>query len=619
MKQTKKNSINKNLKIFVFIVYDILAFAFSWTMAMILSEYRFSECFSKTLLFFIGGILLVIATNSLLGLYSRLWRYAGIADAVKIFASSFIVAAYVVLVRYFSAYEELRMQWAIIVISFYFVLIAGSRFFYRMYKFLSSNADRVHNVDNAKRVMIIGAGSATDELLRDMSRNSTDLLPVCVIDDDKNKIGQSIGGVSIVGSTEDIKTYAEKYAVNEIIVAVPSASRKDKKRIMELCGETGCKVLSIPGYHQILNEEVSVSQLRNVEITDLLGRDSVNVNVDEIIGYIEGKTVLVTGGGGSIGSELCRQIATHNPRKLIIADIYENNAYDIQQELKRKVPELDLTVLIASVRDFGRVEDIFRKYEPQIVFHAAAHKHVPLMEASPNEAVKNNIGGTFNVADAAGRFGAERFILISTDKAVNPTNVMGATKRVCEMIVQTLDKKYVTDYVAVRFGNVLGSNGSVIPLFKKQIEEGGPVTVTHKDIVRYFMTIPEAVSLVLQAGAFASGGEIFVLDMGEQVRIYDLAVQLIKLSGLEPFKDIDIKITGLRPGEKLYEERLMAEEGLKKTANEMISIGRPLVFDEDNLFSSINTLLDEAYNETDKIKELLSRLVSTYTVDKKSN
>ena len=618
MKKGKKNSINKNLKIIVFIVYDMIAFAFSWAMAMILSEYRFAQCFSETLFFFIGGLLLVVALNSILGLYSKLWKYAGIEDAVKIFASSFVVAAYVVIVRFFAGSTELRMQWAIIAVSLYFLLIAGSRFFYRIYRFASDSADRAHNVNTAKRVMIIGAGSAADELLRDMSRHCSDMLPVCVIDDDRNKIGQSIGGVSIVGSTEEIKTYAEKYGVQEIIVAVPSASRKNKKRIMELCGETGCKVLFVPGYQQILNGEVSVSQLRNVDITDLLGRDSVNVNVEDIIGYIERKTVLVTGGGGSIGSELCRQIATHNPERLIIADIYENNAYDIQQELKRKVPELNLTVLIGSVRDVGRVDDIFKKYKPQIVFHAAAHKHVPLMEDSPNEAVKNNIGGTYNVADAAGRFGAEKFILISTDKAVNPTNVMGATKRVCEMIVQALDKKYDTDYVAVRFGNVLGSNGSVIPLFRKQIEEGGPVTVTHKDIVRYFMTIPEAVSLVLQAGAFAHGGEIFVLDMGEQVRIYDLAVQLIRLSGLEPFKDIDIKITGLRPGEKLYEERLMAEEGLKKTANEMISIGKPLVFDENGLFSSITLLLDEAYNETDKIKELLSELVTTYTVDKKA-
>ncbi|MBQ8426326.1 MAG: polysaccharide biosynthesis protein, partial [Clostridia bacterium] len=389
-------------------------------------------------------------------------------------------------------------------------------------------------------------------------------------------------------------------------------------KIITECQKTSCKTLVVPGIYQLASGQVSVSTMREVSIQDLLGREQVKVNLDEIMGYIENKVVLVTGGGGSIGSELCRQIAWHNPKQLIILDIYENNAYDIQQELVRHCPNLNLLVLIASVRDSKKVNDVFETYQPQIVFHAAAHKHVPLMETSPNEAVKNNVSGTYKVAEAAGKCGVERFILISTDKAVNPTNIMGATKRICEMIIQAMNNRYrATEYVAVRFGNVLGSNGSVIPLFRKQIAEGGPVTVTHKDIVRYFMTIPEAVSLVLQAGAYAKGGEIFVLDMGDPVRIYDLAVNMIRLSGLEPFKDIDIKITGLRPGEKLYEERLMEEEGLQKTENEMISIGKPLNFDEKNLFNKINELYVEAYKESDKMKELVHELVPTYVIDKR--
>lgn len=386
---------------------------------------------------------------------------------------------------------------------------------------------------------------------------------------------------------------------------------------MSRCRETGCPVKILPSTYQFVSGQISISSLRDVDIQDLLGREQVKVNIDEIIGYIENKVVLVTGGGGSIGSELCRQIATHHPKGLIILDIYENNAYDIEQELKRKHRDLNLVTLIASIRDAGKIKDVFEKYRPQIVFHAAAHKHVPLMETSPNEAIKNNVFGTFNVARYADVYGAETFVQISTDKAVNPTNVMGASKRICEMIIQTIGKHSLsTKFVAVRFGNVLGSNGSVIPLFKQQIKEGGPVTVTHKDIIRYFMTIPEAVSLVLQAGAYAKGGQIFVLDMGEPVRIYDLAYNLIKLSGLEPGVDIDIVCTGLRPGEKLYEERLMSEEGLQKTANGLINIAQPIKFDEEHFWKNMEELYAAAYEETDKMKYLVQRLVPTYKINK---
>lgn len=399
---------------------------------------------------------------------------------------------------------------------------------------------------------------------------------------------------------------------------MPSVRGEKLKRIYELCRKTNLKVLTLPGIYQFVTEQVSVSKLRNVDVQDLLGREPVRVNIDEIMGYIDDKIVLVTGGGGSIGSELCRQIASHNPKQLIIFDIYENNAYDIEQELKRTRPQLNLLVLIGSVRDSVKLDNMFDKYRPEIVFHAAAHKHVPLMETSPNEAVKNNVCGTYKLAKVADKYGVKRFVQISTDKAVNPTNIMGATKRICEMIVQTMDKHSKTEFVAVRFGNVLGSNGSVIPLFKKQIENGGPVTVTHKDIVRYFMTIPEAVSLVLQAGAYAKGGEIFVLDMGEPVKIYDLAYNLIKMSGYEPNVDIQIVCTGLRPGEKLYEERLMKEEGLQRTENKLISIGKPLDIDEEKLFKTLDLLYDAAYAEAENMKDLVHELVPTYKIDRRS-
>lgn len=463
------------------------------------------------------------------------------------------------------------------------------------------------------RAMIVGGGNAGATIIREIQ--STDKIKynaVCIVDDDLSKIGKRINGVKIVGTTKEIGRYVQKYDIQEILIAIPSAPKTQINRIYELCKETKCKINILPGIYQMVNGEASVSSLRPVQISDLLGREQIKVNLDEIMGYIEGQVVLVTGGGGSIGSELCRQIATHNPKQLIILDIYENNAYDIEQELKRKYPSLNLLALIASLRDKGKMDDVFQKYRPNIVFNAAAHKHVPLMETSPNEAVKNNVFGTLNAARCADKYGTKVFVQISTDKAVNPTNVMGATKRICEMIIQTIGRTSKTKFVAVRFGNVLGSNGSVIPLFEKQIAEGGPVTVTHKDIIRYFMTIPEAVSLVLQAGAYAKGGQIFVLDMGEPVRIYDLAYNLIKLSGLEPNVDIEIKCTGLRPGEKLFEERLMDEEGMQTTPNGLINIANPIKIEERFLWNKLDELYAAAYAETPDMKRLVAELVPTY-------
>ncbi|MBE7084764.1 MAG: polysaccharide biosynthesis protein [Clostridiales bacterium] len=483
---------------------------------------------------------------------------------------------------------------------------------------------RNHIVGGGKkktRVMIVGGGAAGLALIKEMQDSVKSVYyPVCIADDDFEKRGKSVRGVKIVGTTYEVKRIAVQYGVQEIFVTMPAVEKKKVSEIVQRCQECGCPVKMLPGIYQMANGEVTMSKLRQVDVQDLLGREQVRVNLDEIMGYIENKVVLVTGGGGSIGSELCRQIATHKPKTLIILDIYENNAYEIEQELKRTDSSLNLLTLIASVRDREKMRDVFAKYRPQIVFHAAAHKHVPLMETSPNEAVKNNVFGTLNVAQCADEFAVETFVQISTDKAVNPTNIMGATKRICEMIIQTIGRHSKhTNFVAVRFGNVLGSNGSVIPLFKKQLADGGPLTVTHKDIIRYFMTIPEAVSLVLQAGAYAKGGQIFVLDMGEPVRIYDLAYNLIKLSGLEPNVDVDIVCTGLRPGEKLYEERLMEEEGLQKTENGLISIARPIELDEEFLWKQIDILHKKAYGEEDGVKKAVKELVPTYTVDKRDS
>ena len=609
--------MNRKLKVFLLMIIDIVVFTASWILASLLIKYPVGDVFVKYYYLYCAACILFIGIGFAVGMYNHLWRYAGVGETIRVL----LLVCIVTIMNCFIAgltNRVLSLSWAFTASFICAVGIVASRFSLVIVRhFLFKKRIRDHK--KSPKTIIIGGGEAGSHLVKEiMSSDKIDLIPVCILDDDPNKLGQTVNGVKVVGEIKDVVKVAKKYDADEIIIAMPSVDKKIIGDTIALCKKTKCKVKRLPCIYQFDDADSITSNVRDVNINDLLGREQVNVNLDEIMGYIEDKVVLVTGGGGSIGSELCRQIASHNPKQLIIFDIYENNAYAIEQELVRKYKDnpINLLTLIGSVRDSKKIENLFSAYKPQIVFHAAAHKHVPLMETSPNEAVKNNVSGTYKVADAAGKYGAERFILISTDKAVNPTNIMGATKRICEMIVQTMDKKYKTDYVAVRFGNVLGSNGSVIPLFTRQIMEGGPVTVTHKDIVRYFMTIPEAVSLVLQAGAYAKGGEIFVLDMGEQVKIYDLAVNMIRLSGLEPGKDIEIKITGLRPGEKLYEERLMEEEGLQKTDNELISIGKPLVIDEENLFNKIQELYIEAYNETDRMKELVHELVPTYKIDK---
>ena len=498
------------------------------------------------------------------------------------------------------------------------VMVVGIRFSYRFCRYLKEAREQRFGCGQPqKRVMIIGAGDAGRVIIKEIFDSSFLTMKVCcVIDDDYNKTGRYISGIPIVGDRFAILKNVEKYKIDKIILAMPSASKEERKEILEICKMAKCELKTLPGMYQLIDGELNIGKLRDVEITDLLGRDPIQVNLDEIMGYVEQKVVMVTGGGGSIGSELCRQIAMYHPKQLIIFDVYENNAYEIQQELNRHYPDLDLVVLIGSVRNTHRIETVFEKYRPDIVYHAAAHKHVPLMEDSPNEAIKNNVFGTYKTAKAASEYGVKRFVLISTDKAVNPTNIMGASKRLCEMIVQSFDKISKTEFVAVRFGNVLGSNGSVIPLFKKQIAEGGPVTVTHKDIIRYFMTIPEAVSLVLQAGAYARGGEIFVLEMGAPVRIDDMARNLIRLSGYTPDVDIKIEYTGLRPGEKLYEELLMAEEGMKETANKLIHIGKPIEMDEETFFDKLAELKEACYNDDERIKEKVQKLVPTYCIKK---
>lgn len=541
-------------------------------------------------------------------LYSSMWSVAGIREAAHI-----VLACILTSLCQIAGMTMLQLTVPRSYFAISLIVLTGCegmiRLSYRIYKTLIK--DRFAVTDG--RVMIVGAGTSGAVILKEMvSSQYVHGKIVCFVDDDKNKAGKFLNGVPIAGDRNDIPMLVEKFNVDKIFVAIPSASAKELKKILEICKETKCQIKILPGIYQLLNGEVSVSKLREVQIEDLLGRDPICVNLSEIMSYVSNKVILVTGGGGSIGSELCRQIASHNPKQLVIVDIYENNAYDIQQELKRDYPNLNLTVLIGSVRNTHRINSIFETYRPQIVYHAAAHKHVPLMEDSPNEAIKNNVFGTYKTAQAADRYGAERFVLISTDKAVNPTNIMGASKRMCEMVVQMLNSQSKTDYVAVRFGNVLGSNGSVIPLFKRQIAEGGPVTVTHPDIIRYFMTIPEAVSLVLQAGAYAKGGEIFVLDMGEPVKILDLAKNLIRLSGYSPNEDIMIEFTGLRPGEKLYEELLMDEEGLQDTPNRLIHIGKPFDFDKALYKGQLEELYEVANRDDADIKDEVQKIVPTY-------
>lgn len=543
-------------------------------------------------------------------LYHSLWQYASIAEVYRIAEACITVEV----VHFLSN----KMVGNMLPRSCYFnaaiyliIAICASRFMYRM---IRTVLNKYRNIKTSNNVMIIGAGEATNVIMREIQSSSylANSNIACIIDDDRRKVGKYIRGVKVIGTRDKIKEAAKLYDIDEIIFAIPSASNEVKRDILNICKETDCTLKILPGVYQMVDGEINVNSIRNVDVLDLLGRDPIEVDIESIMGYVKDKVIMVTGGGGSIGSELCRQLVSHKPKQLIIFDIYENNAYDIQQELKINYPDANVVTLIGSIRNVSRLESVFAQYKPDIVYHAAAHKHVPLMEVSPDEAVKNNVVGTWNVARMADKYGVKKFVMISTDKAVNPTNVMGATKRICEMIVQMYNEISKTDFVAVRFGNVLGSNGSVIPLFKRQIEAGGPVTVTDPNIIRYFMTIPEAVSLVLQAGAYAKGGEIFILDMGEPVKIDDLAKNLIRLSGYTLGVNMEIKYTGLRPGEKLYEELLMKEEGLQETDNKLIHIGKPIEFDKENFFDNLEKLKEEAYSETGNIRESLKKVVDTY-------
>lgn len=585
---------------------------------------------------------LCVIVNYFLHLYQSIWRFASFRELIWATISTAITWVIYVAGTLISG---LRLPASYYVFGglLQFALIITIRFSYRFVLLL--RAQQSVNRTAAKHVMIVGAGNAGQMILRDIIRSmETEEKVCCIIDDNPNKWGRYIENIPVVGGRNSILASCDKYKIEKIYVAIPSAKAEDKRDILNICNATACELLNLPGMYQLYSGQVSVSQMKEVDIEDLLGRDPIKPDMTQVFEQLKGKVILVTGGGGSIGSELCRQIAAHQPKQLIIFDIYENNAYDIQLELKKKYPELNLETIIGSVRDSRKIYHVFEDYKPQVVYHAAAHKHVPLMEDSPCEAIKNNAVGTYKTAFAAVAHGCEKFVLISTDKAVNPTNIMGASKRLCEMIIQAFDHKvkqglayeipqlfthymdeYLThekaievlkntktEFVAVRFGNVLGSNGSVIPLFRRQIAEGGPVTVTHPDIIRYFMTIPEAVSLVLLAGTYAHGGEIFVLDMGEPVKIDTLARNLIRLSGFKPGVDIEIKYTGLRPGEKLYEEKLMAEEGLKKTDNDLIHIGCPIPFDIEHFLTQLDELMEAAYKNRDDIRNLVQGIVGTY-------
>ncbi len=599
------------------VIFDIGAVALTSFLAIAM---RYEFVFGDIPKFFMEPIIRFLPINIILSLvifyifrlYNSLWAFASETELQNLISACIISTIVDGIGLYFFKIDvrpvplSYHFMYGFILIA----LIFTSRFSYRFFR---SQKHKMQNRKNAINVMVIGAGDAGNSIIKEIvTSNFSTMTVACIIDDDRRKWGNYIQGIKVEGGRDKIIECVDTHSIDEIFIAIPSASRQTIREILEICKETECKLRSLPGIYQLVNGEVSVSKLKDGEVEDLLGREPIQVDTDSILGYVQDKVVLVTGGGGSIGSELCRQIAGHKPRKLIILDIYENSAYEIQQELLRRYPELDLLVLIASVRNTNRMNAIFEKYRPDIVYHAAAHKHVPLMEVSPNEAIKNNVFGTWKTAQAAAYYGTGKFVLISTDKAVNPTNIMGASKRICEMIVQCFNRHYETEFVAVRFGNVLGSNGSVIPLFKKQIAQGGPVTVTHPDIIRYFMTIPEAVSLVLQAGAYAKGGEIFVLDMGEPVRILDLAKNLIRLSGYKVDEDIKIEFTGLRPGEKLYEELLMNEEGLQDTANKMIHIGKPIEIDEMKFFAELKTLKEESREEHTDIRPLIKQIVPTY-------
>ena len=621
-KETTKQRKPFNAKLFYrrtcLIVYDIISVILASYGALLLRYgFEMSEIpdhFVDHINRFLPlNIIITLIILYLFRMYNSLWAFAGETELQNLVMASVLSSILqAVGIQFFKTPGQQAVPGSYYFLYMFLLIscIFASRFSYRFFRSLKH---KKQNKKNSISVMVIGAGEAANIIIKEIvNSNFSTMVIRCIIDDDRGKWGRFIQGIKVVGGRDRIIECADIFGIDEIIVAMPSISRAELSEILDICKETNCKLRSLPGMYQLVNGEVSVSKLRDVEVEDLLGRDPIEVDMDSILEYVKGKRVLVTGGGGSIGSELCRQIASHQPSMLLVLDIYENSVYDVQQELQTRYPELELVVLIASVRNTNRMNWIFEHYQPEIVYHAAAHKHVPLMETSPNEAIKNNVFGTWKTAYAAAMNGTKRFVMISTDKAVNPTNIMGASKRICEMIIQTFNKHYDTEFVAVRFGNVLGSNGSVIPLFKKQIMAGGPVTVTHPDIIRYFMTIPEAVSLVLQAGAYCKGGEIFVLDMGKPVKILDLAKNLIRLSGYRVDEDIKIEFTGLRPGEKLYEELLMAEEGMKETANKLIYIGKPIEIDEMRFFAQLKELKEASKNESCDIRPLVKEIVPTY-------
>ena len=677
MKTTEKKKVNIELsgpvalRVAFLLVMDVCVIAVAKFMAVFI---RFEFSFSQIPMHFfqafqreiVPAIVLTVVVFAVFRLYTSLWDYAGVSECVNIFAAVFIATALNIVMNKVCGIWMFRSYYVMSFMLMFFGAF-GVRFFYRFLRWMKGQSDAGDGRGRTVRTMIVGAGDSGSMILRELrERRDSGRNVVCIVDDDPKKQGRYMRGVQICGGHEHIPELVEQFDVDEIILAVPSASEKVKSEIVSTAADTGCSIKMVPSVEKLLDSKDLLGQLRAVNVEDLLGREPIDINIEEIMSYVSGKVVLVTGGGGSIGSELCRQIVTHDPKKLIVVDIYENNAYDLQQELKMKHPDADVEFLIASVRDVERLRDIFDGYRPELVYHAAAHKHVPLMEDSPNEAVKNNVFGTLNTAVISAEYGVRRFVLISTDKAVNPTNIMGASKRICEMIIQSmnrpefiasvkrslpyldetvstnipadlsadtadeaadadkkqsaaraaLNEKSHTEYVAVRFGNVLASNGSVVKLFEKQIAAGGPVTVTHPDIVRYFMTIPEAVALVLQAGAYANGGEIFVFDMGAPVKIDDLARRMIRMAGCEPDVDIKIKYTGLRPGEKLYEELLMAEEGMKDTPNKLIHIGRPIELDTGLLAEQLGELHYACEANSSRIAELVAAVVPTYKLQK---
>jgi len=605
---------NRFLSLFSFVAFDTVAAFLSTLASFLLAGEEVSFIWPTKFVFVVAvWCLTTVFSMYVMKIYNILWRFSGFNEIARIFAGCLLPLATTAIAQ--KAVWSGNVILSLYVLNYFLTafLIVVQRFIAKRYSIrLAERTSNTPKTSITGNVMIIGAGAAGEAVIKELSGNK-DIKIKCIIDDNPIKVGQYLGGVHIVGSTGTIVNNAKKYEIDTIIFAIPTCPVIRRTEILNICGLTKCQLKILPSLYQLQNVNEYVPTIRKVEIEDLLGREPIKVNLD-FMTYVENQIVLVTGGGGTIGSELCRQIAEHNPKQLIIFDIYENNAYEIQNELKHDYPNLNLVTLVGSVRDSKRIDYVFRTYKPQIVYHAAAHKHVPLMEDSPNESIKNNVFGTYKTAECADRYGVKRFVLISTDKAVNPTNIMGASKRICEMIIQTFNEKSETEFVAVRFGNVLGSNGSVIPLFKKQLEQGGPLTVTDPNIIRYFMTIPEAVSLVLQAGANAKGGEIFVLDMGQPVKILTLAENLIRLSGFEPYKDIAIEFTGLRPGEKLYEELLMSEEGLRATENELIHIGKPIDIDADILYKTLEEMREVMYDENADIRGLVKQIVPTYQI-----